>query len=222
MKKICTLTQVWRNIVYFFLIVTSCAWTNEYDFPDPYPEIYSTTKVVPCDRQGWQLHEGAVRHLFTDYNVRTVVEVGVWKGNWTIFVGNLLPEGGIIFAVDSWRAYPARPDELFMKKIYQQFLSNIIHYKLTKKVIPVRLPSIEAAQNFSKAQRKADLIYIDGAHDYESVLQDIRAWFPLLNEQGVLCGDDWPFVGVASAVKKFADEKRLIVHHSGDFWWFSI
>ena len=46
---------------------------------------------------------------------------------------------------------------------------------------------------------KADLVYIDASHDYDSVLLDISLWLP--RARMAICGDDydahWPGVGQA-------------------------
>ena len=62
------------------------------------------------------------------------------------------------------------------------------------------------ARWFAKENIKADLIYIDASHDYEDVRVDLEAYWPLLNEGGVIFGDDynehqWP--GVVEAVNEF-------------------
>ena len=55
---------------------------------------------------------------------------------------------------------------------------------------------------------QADAIYIDGAHEREAVLADLRAYWPLVRPGGCCFGDDycaeWP--GVAAAVDAFATE----------------
>ena len=38
---------------------------------------------------------------------------------------------------------------------------------------------------------KADFIYIDASHYYKDVIDDLNAWHPFLNENGIICGDDW-------------------------------
>ena len=62
----------------------------------------------------------------------------------------------------------------------------------------------------------ADVIHIDAAHEYESVIDDIALWWPFVGADGVLIGDDfdktWP--GVQRAAREFAAAVglRLFVH----------
>ena len=65
-----------------------------------------------------------------------------------------------------------------------------------------------------------DLVYIDGAHEYEAVLADIEFWYANLNAGGVLCGDDYlpEFPGVVRAVKEFADKHELAIRRYCKMW----
>jgi hypothetical protein len=47
---------------------------------------------------------------------------------------------------------------------------------------------------------------LDAAHDYDSVMADLRAWWPVLASGGVLIGDDYvPGGGWASVREAFDD-----------------
>ena len=52
-----------------------------------------------------------------------------------------------------------------------------------------------------------DAIYIDTSHDYETVARQVRQTVGLLNEDGLLCGDDYSDQGtwgVKRAISEFA------------------
>jgi len=78
-----------------------------------------------------------------------------------------------------------------------------------KRVKIHRTTSREASAGF--ADRYFDFVYVDGAHDYESVLADLHAYDPKLKEDGVLLGDDYcehgpdenAQYGVIAAINKF-------------------
>lgn len=88
--------------------------------------------------------------------------------------------------------------------------------------MPVKATTNEAISFFYDLQIKPDLIYVDAAHDEESVYQDIVNYFPLVKGHGVICGDDysWGDGGVKRAVNRFAKENGLIVVTSWDWFWF--
>lgn len=80
----------------------------------------------------------------------------------------------------------------------------------------VREPSVVAAASF--AERSLDFVYIDAAHDIESVREDIAAWYPRVRPGGILAGHDYldgPLggmtCGVKSAVDEFCARERLEV-----------
>ena len=77
--------------------------------------------------------------------------------------------------------------------------------------------SVEASKALNV---KADLIYIDGAHDTFSVTNDILSWYPHLEEGGIMCGDDWWWDSVRVAVVECAKQFGKKVNYVGNFWWY--
>ena len=58
-----------------------------------------------------------------------------------------------------------------------------------------------------------DYVYIDGAHDYKSVTNDLNAWAPKVKKGGILSGHDWGEMQVREAVTDFfkkSDYKVLL------------
>lgn len=80
----------------------------------------------------------------------------------------------------------------------------------------IRLPSVEAVK-IVPPEMTFDFIFIDGAHDYESVKADLDAWLPKLSPGGMIAGHDydhgWP--GVVNAV----DEWFPVTGHVGSIWF---
>ena len=203
------------------------ARADDYCFPDPYPEVYERVEVLPPLVHGWCVHDYIFGPLLADQKIRTVIEVGVWLGKTTVYIAPKLPAGSRYFAVDHWKGseehYVAGSIENeYVKTLYQQFLSNMIQFGLQDKVIPVHMRSLDAAKKFKELGIKADLIYIDAAHDYINVLQDLMAWLPMLAPGGVFCGDDWHYGGVRNAVKQFAAKKGFKIQVTGNYWQYEI
>jgi len=71
-----------------------------------------------------------------------------------------------------------------------------------------------------------DLVFIDGAHDYESVSEDLKAWWPKIRAGGVMAGHDFSmsFPGLMRAVLEFVSllPGRTEVYLDADysFWFF--
>lgn len=90
-------------------------------------------------------------------------------------------------------------------KFYEAFLDNMKELIELGLCNPIRMMSIEAAKTYK--DKSLDFVLIDGAHDYESVDADIKAWLPKVIEGGTLAGDDWSYPGIQHAVRQNLEGK---------------
>ena len=132
-----------------------------------------------------------------------------------------IPENGKVYSVDTWAGEPTQVfkyDEKILETIYDQYLSNVIHENLTHKMVPVRLPSQQAAKELNVFPH---LLYIDATHDYPEGKKDLNLWYPFVKGHGILCGDDydWGDGGVGRAVEEFAIQHDLKVTVDLPFWY---
>ena len=107
-----------------------------------------------------------------------VVQVGIWLGLSALYLADLLPPGGTMYAVDTWlrseeEHTPRAEEAALLPRLYQQFLSNVIHQKLTHVVIPIRMQSLEAA---AALDITPNLIYLDVEPNQKSVYNDLVLW----------------------------------------------
>lgn len=181
---------------------------------------------LPFDDQGWleESNKEILQGFFKRFSIKTVIELGSWKGRSALFFASLLPEDGKVYCVDTWQGYTATyKDKSFENYtedkplLFQQFLSNVVTKKQTDKIIPVRMTTKQAAVHLDI---KADLIYIDASHDEKSVMEDIMNYAPKLSENGVLCGDDYRrFQGVTDATHQAAIILRKKLRLHPPLWW---
>ncbi len=146
--------------------------------------------------------------------------MGSWLGASTRFLASSIGNNGKVYAIDTWEGSSDEFEHMNdprRSSLYQLFLSNVKHAQLTEIIVPFRMKSLEAAKALNI---KADLIYIDAAHDTESVYQDILAWYPHLESGGIICGDDWSWPSVQVGVVKAAVVFRKSIYHEGNFWRF--
>ena len=196
----------------FLRLVLSLSFSSAFAFTESeLPPPYNSIEIMPFDNGGWFFNAIEFENIFKNYNIKTVIEVGSHFGLSARFIASHLPKDGKLFAVDHWAWFP---------HCYEQFLSNTIHAGLTYVITPIRMDSLSAASYFQNLNDPIlpDLIYIDASHDTNSVYQDLMAWFPLVQERGILCGDDWTFEEVQIAVNRFAKEKSMEIEASGNFW----
>lgn len=190
--------------------------------------------TIPGPVERWTDPAKVFANIATGLEVHDYLEVGSWLGGSALRAAEVFQRLESIACVDTWlgsaehwtqdhpshdllRTHSGQPG------IYGRFLANIVAAELFEKVAPIRLPSEVAAPVMARCGLAFDLIYLDGAHDYASVIRDCRAWWPLV--RGVLMGDDWndPRFGVADGVLRWlnhpkteASPKDLRV--DGNFW----
>jgi predicted O-methyltransferase YrrM len=159
------------------------------------------------DRTGGFNYDG-----FYDWVAKTrhglFVEVGSFRGGSTAYLAE--KSQSLIFAVDTFLPYEINGE--IISDTFTDFLKNTDHVR--DRVNILRMPSIQAARLFNN--EVFDFIFIDAAHDYESVKNDIKVWLPKLKPGGLLAGHDYcdKFPGVMRAVKEAGFEFYLM----GDVW----
>lgn len=202
------------RILSLFLCLTGTA----FGFFRDYPPI----RLLPEYAFGYYWNQDEINALFQENEIHVVVEVGSWIGGGsTRHFGELLRESnGTVYAVDTWLGSSTQQlgeqhYQPILDCVYQQFLSNMVHWDLTEIVVPCRMRSVEASIALDV---QPDLIYIDGEHTTEAVYEDMCAWYPKLKEGGVFCGDDWTWECVRAAVERFAEERGLMIEAGGNFW----
>lgn len=190
-------------------------------------------KVISVERaksvEGW-FAEDEIEWLASQVKAlpenAVVVEIGSWKGRSSRAIADNLPKGGKLYCVDSFCGSSGEPDAHLTAKdregdnVYMSFFHALHDHLDTGNVIAVRMTSLNAAETLNNL--RPQLIFIDGAHDYESVKTDIEAWLPLLADNGTICGHDYyaegeglHWVGVRQAV----EERFLNVEKAATSIW---
>jgi hypothetical protein len=98
-------------------------------------------------------------------------------------------------------------------QVYFDFLANVVQHGFQDVIIPVPCTSVIAARVLASQGIVADLIYIDGSHNYDDVVADIRAYRPLLRSGGVMFGDDYEWKSVREAVEEELPEHERTTEH---------
>lgn len=192
------------------------------------PEPYDSVKTLPfymlslCPSENQKNLESFIKI----YKPKTIVDLGSWLGFSASFMAFFMPENGKVYAVDNFEsksdAYlSARKDvNPTSYTLYQQFLSNMKHYRLCDRVIPIKMNTSDAALSLNI---KADLIYVDASSEEDSVYQDIMDWYPKLNKNGIICGNNWKwFEAVQRGVFRAAIELKRTVKVDNNFWYFDL
>lgn len=205
-----------------------------------FPSVADLTKSATglpefVDLQGWNSDHPIFPELVAEIQPKIIVEVGTWKGRsaWR-FAEASAPFLSEIYCVDTWLGgidhfLSDKPQDDVMRdehgspRIYEQFLRNFKDHHAANRIHPVRQTSVNGARAMASRGLFADLIYIDGSHEYEDAYADICAYAPLLAPNGRIFGDDYgSFPGVQIAVHRFAIEHgRRVKVVDGNFWILS-
>ncbi|NGX36244.1 MAG: hypothetical protein K1000chlam1_01084 [Candidatus Anoxychlamydiales bacterium] len=209
-----------KKILSLLLIFSFCSLFSENTIA-PYNEV---KELLPENRQGNQsffFNGPQLKRMIKEKKPKIVVELGSWLGESAIFMAELLPQDGKLYAVDHWEGsiehHEWENSKKLLPTLYQQFLSNVIHAKLTHKIVPIKASTYDA---FFSLDVKADMIYVDAAHDEKNVFQDIHLWYSKLKPGGIMCGDDWAWGTVRTAVKKYAKVHNLEIVSDNFFWYY--
>ena len=95
----------------------------------------------------------------------------------------------LLFCVDPWMQGYDEMDaasQSNMSEVENVFDSNLSKYN---NYVKVKKTSLEAASMFP--DHFFDLVYIDGNHKYEAVLEDLKIWIPKIKPGGWVTGHDF-------------------------------
>ncbi len=165
---------------------------------------------------------------------RIIVEVGSWEGRSTRALADHVRPGGFVLAIDHWKGQLFDPDcplnrlvrEHGSDAVYARFTHNLRDLLDRNVVRPIRASSAEGlaqvAARLAKHGAKADMVFIDGDHQYDGCKADILAGRALLRPGGLLCGHDYNSIarhaGVKQSVNELYPQRKLV----GSIWWVRV
>jgi len=148
---------------------------------------FGVDKTVKSPIEVARSREGAFPKLINNLSFKVGVEVGVSKGYYSKHLCRHCPNFKL-YSVDPW--------ELFggcVNNETQEIMDEL--YGIAKKNLAglncqiIRDTSMNAAKRF--ADESLDFVYIDAAHDYKNVYQDIQEWSKKVRVGGIVGGHDY-------------------------------
>ena len=131
-----------------------------------------------------------------------IVEIGSWKGRSTIALAIGLRDGGgtgVVYAIDPHTAEPDRPTAGPPVTV-DDFNRNIRRAGIASKVELLLMTSHAARPQFRDGS--VDVLFVDGSHQYEDVLQDIRDWQNSMRPGSIVAFNDPHYPGVYRALRE--------------------
>ena len=160
---------------------------------------------------GWFHHGAKILELVDQHKPKVCVELGTWQGASAIPVARSIRRWyGTLTCVDTWAGDVHAPNA--MRPSAPWMLVNCARHIMeagvgaTVRLIPCT--TVEAAASWTQP---IDYLYVDAAHDYESVRADLRAWVPHVRPGGLILGDDYGhrlFPGVQAAWDEYEQTSR--------------
>lgn len=152
------------------------------------------------------------------------VEIGVAEG----FSSKDFLENGLekLYSVDPWRKLDQAGDGGFDQewhdKNYKDAVKRLAPFKERSTIL--RGLSSEMVSKFN--DNSIGLLYLDGDHSYEGVMNDLKIWFPKVVSGGVIAGHDYLMTqyGVNRAVHEFAPTQVFLIpeHKNEDAGFYFI
>jgi len=188
---------------------------NPTTFPDPkparFPMVHRTRFAPQWNPEAFGPVLGLIELGFwlNDYFGKNInmVELGS-KGGESAMIFNAFPFVDVISCVDIWTWHP--PKRAFEARLKPEIASReVIHHQLDS-VAASTEPHYSQVCPFGDP----DFVYVDADHSFESVLNDLDAWYPKLASGGLIGGHDYSnFWGEAkAAVDEFAVAKDLTIN----------
>ncbi len=153
---------------------------------------------------GWfdyqTLYDAAVERV---PSAGALVEVGSWLGRSTAYLAAKIKQSGKslrFYTVDHTLGSNEPEHAAAVNAAGGNFagalVNNLVQCGVFDAVVPILTSSLEASRLF--AAGSLDFVFLDAAHDYASVRDDIAAWWPKIAPGGMLAGHDyqpdWPEV----------------------------
>lgn len=138
--------------------------------PDPRPD--SPTPGMHI--WGWMSDVELEWLAFRASNVDSVVEVGSLHGRSAFAMLTACP--GTVTCIDPWNDVH--------RACYPSFMSSCGHFE-NLRAVQGYSPGVIYTENLPDA----DMCFIDGAHDYDSVAADVTHWLP--KTRRLICGHDY-------------------------------
>jgi hypothetical protein len=163
--------------------------------------------------------------FFAERGYTVGAEIGVADGRFSLVLCQTIPHLRL-FCIDPWRPYPENPrggSVVRHERNYALARERLAPYA----VLFWRMMSLEAAAEIPDGT--LDFCFVDGNHEKDYVLADLRAWSPKVRRGGIVAGHDFYFfprrpAGVVEAVVQFTEEHSIEDWHLCDerepsYWW---
>jgi len=126
--------------------------------------------------------------LFRKLGYRTGVEIGVYKGIYTMCLRKCIP-GAKIYCIDPYEAYEGYQEGYTQEQMDALYEDARTVLDPWPNLILKRMTSMDAVKWFN--DNSIDFVHIDGNHAFEYVTNDIAEWSKKVRPGGAISGHDY-------------------------------
>jgi len=176
---------------------------------------------------GWfDFHDIYEEAVLNSFDGDSFLEIGCYMGKSTAFLLEQIKNSGKKINVHVLDLFDT--SHIFQSELYEGILKNEeslerifdsnmenMGFKPTKHVGL----SSSLCKGFDNNYFK--MIFIDGSHDYKSVLEDMNNYYPKLKSGGIFAGHDYTSrdLGVIKAVKEFSEKQSIPFEVKNTSWY---
>jgi predicted O-methyltransferase YrrM len=138
------------------------------------------------------------------------VEIGVWKGGSTSFMGVEIYNSGKQISYDAIDTFEGSQEHgVVYPYLYEEAYANLKPLIDLNVINLIKGNSLDVVSKYE--DNSLDFVFIDGSHEYEDVKADILAYLPKVKVGGILAGHDYDnaWQGVVKAVNETLGENNI-------------
>ncbi len=172
--------------------------------------------------------------LINNLGFRTGAEVGVSSGYYSKHLCSFCPKFKL-YSIDAWQLFSGcthGETQAGMNSLYQKAVARLASFKNNQIIRDWSMNAVKLFKNES-----LDFVYIDAAHDYQSVHKDISVWSKRVKKGGIIAGHDYTkphakdgcpksIFDVQHAVNDWVKENKIkplfLLTNKNDTSWFYI
>ena len=170
------------------------------------PVTYTNDNEVSFDGSQIQFEFFSAWDKISEFYLKTkpkklnFLEIGAWKGLWGIAFSEFCKLNNIEGSYLTLTMIDHNPDNQPLYKTIDYINSQDVKANL----IDMNSLSEQALPEILKYSDSFNIVFIDAAHDYFNVKNDILAWYPKIKKGGFIGGHDYAgnFPGVNQAVEE--------------------
>ena len=138
------------------------------------------------------------------------VEIGVWKGGSTAYMGVEIYNSGKKIHYDAIDTFEGSGEHGVVNGLYEEAIKNLRPITDLNMVNIIKGHSLEVVNRYEN--ETIDFCFIDGSHEYEDVKKDILAYLPKVKKGGILAGHDYDRIwqGVINAVDEILGKVEVV------------